>query len=246
RGGRPAASAARGGDAALPGGPVHQGCRSDPRNPRVVGHLAPGRRPHRPAPAAGGFMKHLVEDSSFEQQLRSWGTQARADAPPATMPVLPIRSRSRRLGPIGAGALLVAAAALVGTTLTALPGYLRHDHRVAAPPANSTASKSAGNQVLTFHGLSVTVPASWPVVVGSPCRMDTDLVILPGPTGDCSYQGLGPPVTVAAFSDGLPLGLPATATTVPIMISGVPATRQDADYHGRPATGITVSSVQAA
>jgi hypothetical protein len=162
-------------------------------------------------------------DARLEARLEDWGRLTRAATVQQPLPDL-VAAPERRLGAFGwqlaAGVLVVALAAIT----VGLPRLLGKDRGTADPlaAATSTASAGPGLQVVTFHGLSITVPASWPVS-GYSCALTTSVVELPGVTPLCA-RGPHPEFTIVTFyEDDLPKhGVTTTSRTT---ISGLAATR---------------------
>jgi hypothetical protein len=143
------------------------------------------------------------------------------------------------------GALVLAA--LVTATLIGLPRYL-HSDRTAPPPVGpvtSTAPTRPGLQVVTFHGLSITVPSSWRVNEPEVCKLSREVVLLPGPRLTCLFPDT-PSVAFVEFADGTtPLRLTGPLKTTETRISGLAATRTDGFWARRPAFAYTVPALRA-
>lgn len=142
----------------------------------------------------------------------------------------------------------VAAVALLLATLMGVPHFLRHGADDGTPSfggATATASPVPGHRVITFHGLSITVPASWALTVGEYCKNTTNTVVLPGISASCGHIDQ-PALSTVEFYEGAS-GLPLTGTTATVhtTISGVPATRVEGSYQPRSAFGYLLPSLQA-
>ena len=120
-------------------------------------------------------------DARLEARLEDWGRLTRAATGQQPVPYLvptPPRRPSGFGWQLAAGVLVVAIAA---ASAVGLPRLLGKDRGPADPLADLTGTASAGPgmQVVTFHGLSITVPSSWPVG-GYRCGVDhAALVELP-------------------------------------------------------------------
>lgn len=101
-------------------------------------------------------------------------------------------------------------------------------------PSPGPAPVSAGQQRIVFHGLSIDVPADWPLNARHCVTPIKDTVILPGPVFDC-MSTIHPAVTSVEFTDGPLDWLRDTLTDVrtsATSVDGQPATRlagQDPD-----------------
>lgn len=194
-------------------------------------------------------------DAEIDARLSEWGRASRAAARPVAVPAslmaaaAPAR-RSTVVLRIGAG---VAMAAIVVATVIGLPRYLRVD-RTAAPSiggVTSTATARPGFQVVTFHGLSITVPSSWLVPGsrlrdgGDDCKLSREFVGIAGAHLDCGYPDV-PSIAFVEFIEGNgPLGLTGPITTTKTRISGIAATRADGRWAARAAFGYVVPKLQA-
>lgn len=154
-------------------------------------------------------------------------------------------NRSRLVLRVLAG---LAAAALVLATLTAVSHFGRPAAPRSAPSlggATATADPVPGHRVITFHGLSITVPATWVLTVGEYCKNTTNTVVLPGVSAACGHVDQ-PTLSTVEFYDGTHgLALSDTTATRPTTISGVPATRVEGRYEPRAAFGYLLPSLQA-
>jgi hypothetical protein len=84
-------------------------------------------------------------------------------------------------------------------------------------------------QVVTFHGLSITVPASWPVDHYS-CGLTSSVVELPSFVTLACLRGPSPQFTIVQFFEGTqPLPKDRVTRTTRTTISGLAATRVEAD-----------------
>jgi hypothetical protein len=82
-----------------------------------------------------------------------------------------------------------------------------------------------GRNLITVHGLTISVPDSWPQMIGHPCIIRTDLVMLPASsTLDCVPGRLKNVSTVTFFEPQLGTSLVAGPSTA-IRIDGIAATR---------------------
>ncbi|MEO6502836.1 MAG: hypothetical protein ABIQ09_13085, partial [Jatrophihabitantaceae bacterium] len=182
-------------------------------------------------------------DAGLEARLTDWGRLARSATGPQPAPELSA-SPARQPGSFGwqlaTGVLAVAVAAAIAV---GLPGLLAKDPRpvgppdvtsTAAPDANSTASAGPGFQVVTFHGLSITVPASWAVTPDiNSCRVTTSTVELMVGGALACYQSQDPDLTRVLFwaRTDLP-GLSDVRSTSRTTISGLEATRAEGHSSG--------------
>jgi hypothetical protein len=175
----------------------------------------------------------------LETRLQAWGAQARDTAPPVSMPTLDAR-RGRLARPARSAAVAIAAAACVAAVVATFAWLPRASDRHPAA-AGSGASRSAapgpsvlravplpaqpGRSVITVHGLTVSVPDSWQQVIGHPCLITTNLVILPASAGlDCG-TGRAKNFSTVEFFEGQ-LGTSAVAIRpTDIRIDGIAATR---------------------
>jgi hypothetical protein len=200
-------------------------------------------------------MNQGVSDAELDAMLTDWGKAARSvaehqPAPDLTFDTRRLR-RPRRLRPswpfgwqVAAGALAVALAATIVVGLPKLLGRLASD---PLSGVTSTASAEPGSKVVTFHGLSITVPASWSVN-GFSCTLTSSVVELPGSSPACGRRPY-PEFTIVQFVDGTDL-LPkdSVSRTIRTDISGLPATRVEADraiptVTDRPAFGYVVAKL---
>jgi hypothetical protein len=163
-------------------------------------------------------------DARLEARLEDWGRLTRAATGQQPLPEL-VAAPQRRPGSFGwqfaAGVLAVALAAAIAV---GLPRMLGKDRPTADPlaSASSTALAGPGLQVVTFHGLSITVPASWPVS-GPACEVSTSLVELPGINLLCPSRPHPEFTVVTFYEDNFPNhGVTTSSRTT---ISGLPATR---------------------
>lgn len=140
------------------------------------------------------------------------------------------------------------AATLLLATLVGVLHLRKHGADGGTPSlggATATGSPVAGHRVITFHGLSITVPASWALTVGEYCKNTTNTVVLPGISAACGHIDQ-PTLSTIEFYEGTS-GLPLTNTTATVhaTISGVPATRVEGSYEPRAAFGYLLPSLQA-
>jgi len=184
----------------------------------------------------------MMDTQDLDAVLTEWGRQSRAAAGPQPMPELIRRTRRpRHFGwQLAAGAVAVAVAAALAVEL---PGLLAKNG--PADPLRgitSTASAAPGFQVVTYHGLSITVPASWRVGVGMACPAPNHgIVVLPGTSALC----LPNRIAIVEFGGLQPIPPERVTSTQQVTIDGVPAVRQEGDY-GRPAVAYVVARLQAA
>lgn len=175
--------------------------------------------------AAGNSSPEL--DAGLEARLTDWGRQARSATGPQRMPDLsasPARQQSHLGWPLLAGGLAVALAA---TIVVGLPRLLGRSSEPLGG-ATSTAAPGPGLQVVTFHGLSITVPAAWRVA-GYSCQLTSSVVELPGASPACGRRPY-PEFTIVQFFEGTqPLPKESVSRTTRTTISGLPATRIEAD-----------------
>jgi hypothetical protein len=207
-------------------------------------------------------MNHSVSDAELDAILTDWGSTARSAAGHQPMPELTSRprrfDRSRQPRParhvgwqVAAGAVAVALAAAI---VIGLPNLLDHDRRAADPLPGVTGVTGIvpappGSKVVTFHGLSITVPASWPVT-GYSCTLTSSVVELPGVSTACA-RGPYPHFTIVRFLEGAePLPKGSGTTTTRTTIGGLAATRVQSDRpvpyltHG-PSFGYVVAELDA-
>lgn len=144
---------------------------------------------------------------TVEEKLRDWGEHARKSADAPRVPVE--RFRRSKLAPIlavAAAAVLVACLA-VGVAL--VPRGRHHSPAEASTAHPITPSSSptrvvkpapSGHQNVSYRGLTVTVPAAWPlnaVQCGTPVQ--NTVWFEDGPIASCSVYP-HPQVTVVTFS----------------------------------------------
>jgi hypothetical protein len=191
-------------------------------------------------------MSNQMSEAELDAMLIDWGNAARTAAehhPPATLAAAP--RRPRRMGwQLTAGAVAVALAAVTAVGLPKLVDKGDHRPAVSTPATTRTASAPPGFQVVTFHGLSITVPQSWQVMVGGSCTLNNNIVQLPGGAPLCGM----PPyldLTIVEFFDNLPLSVISAARTTETTISGLPATRTEGIEGRRPALAYTVPALHA-
>lgn len=194
----------------------------------------------------------MTETENLDAVLTEWGRQARSTTGHQPMPQLRTRGRRpRHFGwQLAAGAMAVAVAAALAV---GLPRLLGKDGRPADPlrGITSTASARPGFQVVTYRGLSITVPASWQVGVGIPaCVLSRSVVELPGFTDECGVVA-SPDLTLVEILEGTaPLPSMLVTSTSHTTISGLPAIRTDgvrngAELSGRKAFGYQIPALQA-
>jgi hypothetical protein len=192
---------------------------------------------------------NVEHTDEIEARLSEWGRASRAAARPVAVPAAllaaPTPTGGGRTWLRGGGAL--ALAALVAATLIGLPRYL-HPDRTAEPPiggVTSTAPARPRFQVVTFHGLSINVPSSWPINEPETCKLSREVVLLPGARPLCMFAD-APSVAFVEFLDGTtPLGLAGPLRTTETRISGLAATRTDGFWAKRPAFAYTVPTLRA-
>jgi hypothetical protein len=202
-------------------------------------------------------MNQGVSDAELDAMLTDWGKAACSVAEHQPVPNLTFDTRRlrrpRRLRPswpfgwqVAAGALAVALAAAIAV---GLPRWVGEDRGPAGSlgGVTSTASAGPGFQAVTFHGLSITVPASWSVN-GFSCTLTSSVVELPGSSPACGRRPY-PEFTIVQFVEGTDL-LPkdSVSRTIRTNISGLPATRVEADRAApditdRPAFGYVVAKL---
>lgn len=200
-------------------------------------------------------MKTPLSDAELETALTEWGQAARSVAGHQPIPDLrPTAGRPRRFGwqlAAGATAVAVAVAVAVG-----LPRLLAQDPSGVGPGGvgpggvgplggiTGAASAPPGFQVVTFHGLSITVPASWQVTTGRHCQLTRSVIELPAyaesTCGRAGYFNL----TIIDFYEGTELLASEAVHSTQTTISGVPATRVGVNF-GRPAVGYLVPRLSA-
>lgn len=188
-------------------------------------------------------------DAEIDARLSEWGRAARVAARPVAVPaallVAPARAGGGKTVLRVGGAM--AMAAIVVATLIGLPRYLRPDRAVQPPigGVTSTAPARSGFQVVTFHGLSITVPSSWPVNEPETCKLSREVVLLPGARPACMFPD-APSVAFVEFVDGSTrLRLAGPLKTTETRIGGLAATRTDGFWSDRPAFAYTVPTLRA-
>ena len=207
-------------------------------------------------------MKHSVSDAELDAMLTDWGSTARSVAGHQPMPELTSRThrfrRSRQPRParhqgwqVAAGAVAVALAAAI---VVGLPKLLDQDRRASdpLPGVPGIASAPLGSKVVTFHGLSITVPASWPVIAGESCTRTSSVVELPNEFSTaCFPLRPYPQFTTVRFLEGIdPLPKGSVTRTTRTTIGGLAAIRVEADRPAppvtdRPAFGYVVAKLHA-
>jgi|GEM_PF-4055846 len=186
-----------------------------------------------------------------------------ADQPLPELPTVPARRPAPFGWQLAAGVLAVVLAAAIAVGLprmlgkdpvptgssNAAPTTSADPSSVTSPDPSSTASAGPGLQVITFHGLSITVPASWKVSPDyNPCKVTTSIVELMVGGAPACYQPADPDLTRVQFfarADLLPLSdvRRASHTT----ISGLAATREEGfSSGGRAGFGYVVPELHAA
>jgi hypothetical protein len=192
----------------------------------------------------------MMDTQDLDVVLTKWGSQARTAAGHQPMPKFATRARRpRHFGwqfAVAVTAVAVAAAVVVG-----LPKLLAKDGN--ADPLHgitSTASAAPGFQVITYHGLSITVPASWLVTVGEPCQPDRSIVELPSWGSNMCTRDADPDVTIVELlgQAGPPASMEVTSTSH-TTISGLPAIRTDGirnggEFPGRSAFSYSIPALQ--
>jgi hypothetical protein len=183
-------------------------------------------------------MRTHMSDADLEAALTEWGRAARSAAGRQPMPDLTPRARSpRHFGwqlAAGVTAVAVAAALAVG-----LPKLLAKNNTDPLHGITSTASAPPGFQVITYHGLSITVPTSWLVSIGMACPAPSrNLIVLPGTGPACL------PTEIAIVEFGGLQPMTNITSSRQVSIDGVPAVRLEGDL-GRPAVAYVVASLKA-
>jgi len=181
-----------------------------------------------------------MDTQELDAVLTEWGRQSRAAA--GWQPVPEFATRPRRPRHFGwqlaAGAVAVAVAAAVAV---AVPRLLAKDG--PADPLHGVTSTAptvpAGFQVVTFHGLSITVPASWQVHAGRYCQLTRSVIELPTAFTYTCLRPTYPNLTIVDFYDGIQ---PSSGNVTHTTISGLPATRVQ-NNTGRLSIGYTVPSL---
>ena len=189
-------------------------------------------------------------DDEIDARLSDWGQAARDAARPVAVPVSSMTAaipthRGTVLLRVCAG---VAMAALVVATVTGLPRYLNRDATLAKlslGEITSTASARPGFQVVTFRGLSITVPSSWLVKEPEICKLSRETVLLPGIRPTCGVPDTPSVAFVEFLAGDTPLGLTGKLKTTKTRISGIAATRTDGIWAARPAFAYTVPELRA-
>lgn len=189
-------------------------------------------------------------DAEIDARLSEWGRAVRAAAPPVAVPA----SLMTAAGPAHRRTVLlrvcagVAMAAIVLATVIGLPRYLPRD-RLATPSiggVTSTATARPGFQVVTFHGLSITVPSSWLLNEAEPCKLSREVVLLPvGVRTLCGFPDTPSVAFVEFLGADTPLGLTGPLKVTKTRISGLAGTRTDGVWVARPAFGYTVPTLRA-
>ncbi|HTZ44644.1 MAG TPA: hypothetical protein VMB79_12350 [Jatrophihabitans sp.] len=192
-------------------------------------------------------MSRQDHDDDLEDKLLRWGRAAREGVTdlPTLQPAGRVGVTRQRMSIqlAGGAALVVLAAAIV----IVLPGHLGRRGVPAAPSlggVNSTAHAGAGERVVTFHGLSITVPSSWALTVGDPCSPKVSTVELPGQSDACGH-GATPALTFVEFGDGgeNPIPVAGVRSRQDLMLDGVAATRVEGVLD-RPVLAYVVPSLQ--
>lgn len=210
-------------------------------------------------------------DAGLEARLTDWGRLVRSATGPQPAPELSA-SPARQPGSFGwhltAGVLAVALAAVIAV---GLPGLLAKDPTpagspnatsaaspptsaaspptsTASPDVTSTASAGPGFQVVTFHGLSITVPDSWAVTPDyNTCNVTTNVVELMVGISLTCYQPADPNLTRVEFLASTELrALSDVRSTSRTTISGLEATRTEGySSEGRAGFGYVVPELHA-
>lgn len=183
----------------------------------------------------------MTDHQELDIVLRQWGSQARTAVSQQPMPELTPRVHSsRHFGwQLAAGVTAVAVAAVVAV---GLPKLLAKNSGDADPlrGITSTASAPAGFQVITFHGLSITVPASWQVNNGNYCQLTGSVIELPTSVEAACRRPPYLDLTIVDFLGGTqPLPPESVRSSMNTTISGLPATRVEGSAP-RPAIGYIV------
>jgi hypothetical protein len=168
----------------------------------------------------------MIEDQTrLDDQLRAWGAQQRRSGPNIAVPVERFVTRRRRpvAAIVGAAAVIVAIALGVSVLRG---GGTNHPSGGAQASPGPQASAPPGYQAVTFHGLAINVPSSWPMNATRCGQATEDTVVYPGVVPLC-FGGINEKLTIAVWSDGSTPGGPeldaqGTATTS-TAISGTPA-----------------------
>lgn len=193
----------------------------------------------------------VADDAQVDSVLTAWGRQRRSSAAPPPVPTDRfVSGHGRRVAAISATAatVVVVAAALVALHATGTDSNPRPSRPGPINGLTTPATDTAGGlRTYTYHGLTVAVPASWPLNAlecGTPIR-DT-LAIGDGLTPACL---IGRPSGVTAVELSFPR--PASSTTSgpisgrSIRIDGVPASRVDRLSHGLYEITVVIPSIYA-
>lgn len=178
-------------------------------------------------------------DAGIDARLSEWGRASRAAARPVGVPAELLAAPARTAGGktllrIGGA---IAMAAVVAATVIGLPRYLHRGQTGATSigGVTSTATARPGFKTVTFHGLSITVPSSWLINGGEPCKLNREIVRLPGARLACGYADT-PSIAFVEFKEGSePLGLTGPIKVTKTKISGIAATRSDGRWAARAA-----------
>jgi hypothetical protein len=208
----------------------------------------------------------MTEDDAMDQRLRRWGADARAAAPPVSIPDVTSARWSRHIAwPALAAALVAIALIATAVGITAARSNKQASNAGhTAPTAVTPATAPEGMRAVVFHGLAVNVPFAWSTGKAH-CGVPTEnTVLLDGPTEACGVGEL-PAVSSVSFKQFTPGSVPTppraccaldgstTETPAPqgqpITVGDAPATR----YRSEPSPDepfftdtITVESHQAA
>ena len=187
---------------------------------------------------------------SIEDRLRSWGEEQRRSTTAHPAPVEHFtQSTGRRSAVIAAAAAVLVVAAVTAVVDLRRPSPARHVHTPAASSGLNASLAPAptpppGMQSITFHGLTIQVPAAWPLNATQCGTPVTDTVVIgDGATTACLLWPT-PRVTSALFSSFHGSFSISGAPRTPITVGSTAAVRLDRSANGLASTEIVVPSMK--
>jgi hypothetical protein len=165
------------------------------------------------------------QDFEVDGLWREWGAQQRDTATLVRIPVERLTSAGPRRRPVAA---MLCAAAVVLVLAAAIAIFAVHAHPGAHPQPTAGATLPpvpAGDRLVDFHGLTIDIPAEWPINAtrcGIPTR---DTVVFPGVLDSC-LAGAHPGTTSVTFEDGVDTFWLPHAVNHAVEVGGRPAMRR--------------------
>jgi hypothetical protein len=186
-------------------------------------------------------------DERIDALLREWADQRRSQAPHVSQrPLVAYRPRRVRWIAVATSAAAVAAVATTLALVTSSNGTNAVQQTPATTNSEPPPPPAPPTQQVTYHHLSISVPASWQLNDQHCGAPQGDTVLLPAPVLSC-LTGAKPDVTVVRFQDVFePTIVGKDAQWTDDQVDGHFAHRATGRYSDYPAIVINVPDAQAA